>query len=31
VAPVVVVPEDADIVEVLLWWQPPAYVALSVG
>ncbi len=30
VAPVVVVPEDADIVEVLVWWEMPAYVALSV-
>ena len=30
VAPVVVVPDDAEIVEVLIWWQMPAYVALSV-
>ena len=31
VAPVVVVPEDVEITEVLLWWAPPTYVELSVG
>lgn len=30
VSPVVVVPADAEIAEVLLWWQPPAYVSLAV-
>jgi hypothetical protein len=28
VAPVVIVPEDADITEVLVWWQQPAYAVL---
>ena len=30
VAPVVVVPADVEITEVLLWWAPPTYLALSV-
>ena len=31
VAPVVVVPADVEITEVLLWWGPPTYLELSVG
>lgn len=31
VAPVVLVPEGVEITEVLLWWTPPTYLALSSG
>ncbi|MBB2921135.1 hypothetical protein [Cellulomonas cellasea] len=31
VEPVVVVPDDARVDEVLLWWREPVYVALDVG
>lgn len=31
VAPVVVVPRDVEITEVLLWWEVPTYLELSVG
>ncbi len=31
VAPVVVVPDDVEITEVLLWWGPPTYLVLSAG
>jgi hypothetical protein len=31
VSPVLVVPDDVEITEVLLWWGPPTYLALSVG
>ena len=31
VAPVLIVPQDVEITEVLLWWAPPTYLELSVG
>lgn len=31
VAPVIVVPDDAEISEVVLWWEMPDYVALTVS
>lgn len=31
VAPVLIVPDDVEVTEVLLWWAPPTYLELSVG